>query len=300
VAAAPINKRNDAKGGASQMGSLDGKVAFITGVARGQGRSHAVRLAEEGADIIGVDLCDQVPTVRYKMSTEADLEETEQLVAATGRRMLARKADVRDLDALKDTVAAGVERFGRLDTIIANAGILIGKYDEADSAATFRDQIDINLIGAWHTVEAGLPVLQRQGEGGSIVITSSIAGLKGAVTGAGAGTLGYAAAKHGVVGLMRKYANLLAPERIRVNTVHPTGVDTPMLAEFPAEYAEFTEQVLDKLPPGDAMRHSLGNPMPVEVIEAVDVSNAIVWLVSDAARYVTGVTLPVDAGFINR
>jgi len=258
------------------MGSLDGKVAFITGVARGQGRSHAVRLAEEGADIIGVDLCEQVPTVRYKMSTEADLQETERLVAATGRRMLARKADVRDLDALKDTVAAGVEQFGRLDTIIANAGILIGKYDEADSAATFRDQIDI------------------------IVITSSIAGLKGAVTGAGAGTLGYAAAKHGVVGLMRKYANLLAPERIRVNTVHPTGVDTPMLAEFPAEYAEFTEQVLDRLPPGDAMRHSLGNPMPVEVIEAVDVSNAIVWLVSDAARYVTGVTLPVDAGFLNR
>jgi len=132
------------------------------------------------------------------------------------------------------------------------------------------------------------------------VIISSIAGLKGAVTGAGAGTLGYAAAKHGVVGLMRKYANLLAPERIRVNTVHPTGVDTPMLAEFPAEYAEFTEQFLDKLPPGNAARHSLGNPMPVEVIEPVDVSNALVWLVSDAARYVTGVTLPVDAGFLNR
>jgi SDR family mycofactocin-dependent oxidoreductase len=282
------------------MGTLDGKVAFITGVARGQGRSHAVRLAEEGADIIGIDLCEQVPTVRYKMSTEADLAETERLVAATGRRMVSRKGDVRDLDGLREVVADGVEQLGRLDAVIANAGILIGKYDEADAEATFRDQIDINLIGAWHTVEAALPVLRRQGEGGSVVITSSIAGLKGAVTGAGAGTLGYAAAKHGVVGLMRKYANLLAHERIRVNTVHPTGVDTPMLAEFPAEYAEFTEEFLDKLPPGDAARHSLGNPMPVQVIEPVDVSNAIVWLISDAARYVTGITLPVDAGFLNR
>lgn len=267
------------------MGTLEGKVAFITGAARGQGRSHAVRLAAEGANIIGIDLCAQVDSVRYPMATREDLEETVRLVEKQDRRMLAGVADVRDLDALTKAVAAGVQEFGSVDIVIANAGISsAGRGEDA-----FREVVDINLIGVWNTVEAARETMMAQGTGGSIVLTSSTAGLKGIGPQMYAGHLAYGAAKHGVVGLMRKYANLLAPYSIRVNSVHPCGVDTPMLVGWEASMTRKEIQAGD-----------LTNPMPVELIESIDVSNAIAFLVSDAARYVTGVTFPVDAGFNNK
>ncbi len=272
------------------MGKLEGKVALITGAARGQGRAHAVRLAEEGADIIGVDICDQIGTVTYPMATTTELAETVALVKQLGQRMESFVVDVRDAAALKVAVADAVGALGRLDIVLANAGIMFQGLGEGRDDEAFRDAIDVMLVGVWNTIQAALPALQRQGEGGSIVITSSVNGLKGMVAGTNGGNFGYAAAKHGVVGLMRMYANYLAPQRIRVNTVHPTGVDTPMLAGFHESAAAADP----------ALSAGLGNPMPVPLIEARDVSNAIAWLVSDDARYVTGVTLPVDAGMVNK
>jgi SDR family mycofactocin-dependent oxidoreductase len=272
------------------MGVLDGKVTLVTGAARGQGRSHAVRLAAEGADIIGVDICDQISTVTYPMATREDLEETVAMVEKLDRRMEPFVVDVRDAAALKEAVARGVVALGRLDIVLANAGVMFqglgaGRDDEA-----FRDAIDVMLVGVWNTIQAVLPTIRAQGDGGAIVITSSVQGLRGMVAGTNGGNFGYAAAKHGVVGLMRMFANYLAPESIRVNTVHPTGVDTPMLVGFDASAAKANP----------ALAAGLGNPMPVARIEPVDVSNAIAWLVSDAARYVTGITLPVDAGMVNK
>ena len=272
------------------MAKLDGKVAFITGAARGQGRSHAVRLAEEGADIIGLDICGQIDTVSYPMATREDLDETVALVEKLGRRMEPFVVDVRDAQALSDAVHRGVESLGRLDIVLANAGIMFQGLAPGRDHTAFRDAIDVMLVGVWNTIQAGLPTLLEQDQGGSIVITSSVNGLKGMIAGTNGGNFGYAAAKHGVVGLMRMYANYLAPQRIRVNTVHPTGTDTPMLAGF-AESAAAANSTFSA---------GLGNPMPVALIEARDVSNAIVWLVSDEARYVTGITLPVDAGMCNK
>lgn len=272
------------------MGTLNGKVAFITGAARGQGRAHAVRLAEEGADIIGIDICDQIDTVAYPMATKDDLTETVSLVEKLGRRMEASVVDVRDADALADAVAHGVRELGRLDIVIANAGIMFQGLAPGRDHIAFRDAIDVMLVGVWNTIQATLPTLREQGDGGSIILISSVNGLKGMVAGTNGGNFGYAAAKHGIVGLMRMYANLLAPEFIRVNTVHPTGVDTPMLVGFDTSMAAANPALAD----------GLGNPMPVGTIEARDVSNAVAWLVSDAARYVTGVTLPVDAGMVNK
>ena len=272
------------------MGKLSGKVALITGAARGQGRSHALRLAEEGADIIGVDICDQIGTVSYPMSTRADLDETVSMVEKLDRRMEAHVVDVRDAAALADVVGEGVRALGRLDIVLANAGIMFQGLAPGNDHAAFRDAVDVMLVGVWNTIQAALPTLLEQDEGGSIVITSSVNGLKGMVAGTNGGNFGYAAAKHGVVGLMRMYANYLAPQRIRVNTVHPTGTDTPMLVGF-ADSAASANPTL---------RAGLGNPMPVTLIEPRDVSNAIAWLVSDEARYVTGITLPVDAGMCNK
>jgi SDR family mycofactocin-dependent oxidoreductase len=267
------------------MGTLDGKVAFITGAARGQGRSHAIRLAQEGADIIGVDLCDQISTVPYPMATPDDLAQTDKEVEALGRRILVRQADVRDRPGLRAAFDEGVaELGGRCDIVLANAGIapmVIGQ----DDPQPFLDVIDVNLTGVWNTVEVAKQMLIDGGRGGSIVLTSSTAGLKG-ITGDAPGGIGYAAAKHGVVGLMRVYATTLAPHNIRVNSVHPTGVATPMILN------SVTEEWLATV----GAANSTTNALPVELIEAVDVSNAVAWLVSDAARYVTGVTLPIDAG----
>jgi len=270
------------------MGQLDGKVAFITGAARGQGRAHAVKLASEGADIIAVDLCDQIASVPYPLATAEDMAATVKLVEDTGARIVAREADVRDRAALKTALADGIDELGRLDIVIANAGIA----PMADENA-WQDVIDVNLTGVYHTVDVAMRPMIKQGDGGSIVLTSSVAGLVG-IGAPVAGSLGYTVAKHGVVGLMRAYANFLASFSIRVNSVHPAGVNTPMIDN------EFTRSWLEGLAQQHQGGPDMSNALPVQTLEAEDIANAVFWLVSDAARYVTGVTLPVDAGYVNK
>ncbi|MEE6164085.1 MULTISPECIES: mycofactocin-coupled SDR family oxidoreductase [unclassified Mycolicibacterium] len=275
------------------MGSLDGKVAFITGVARGQGRSHALRLAADGAAIIGVDICADIASNGYPMASRDELEETVALVEANGGKMIGTVADVRDFAALKTALDDGVEHFGRLDIVCANAGIAAMAFRELsieEDLQMWTDVLDVNLVGAFHTAKAAIGHLVAGGRGGSIVFTSSTAGLRG-FGGSQGGGLGYAASKHGIVGLMRTLANALAPHSIRVNTVHPTAVNT-MMAVNPA-MAAFLENYPDGGP-------HLQNPMPVALLEPEDISAAIAYLVSDAAQYVTGVTFPVDAGFCNK
>ncbi|HEY9263440.1 MAG TPA: mycofactocin-coupled SDR family oxidoreductase [Mycobacterium sp.] len=275
------------------MGSLDGRVAFVTGVARGQGRSHAVRLAADGADIIGVDICADIASNGYPMATRDDLDETVALVEAKGGKMVASVADVRDYRTLKEALDAGVDHFGRLDIVCANAGIASMAFRELtddEDLEQWTDVLGVNLVGAFHTAKAAIPHLIAGARGGSIVFTSSTAGLRG-FGGLQGGGLGYAASKHGIVGLMRTLANALAPQSIRVNTVHPTAVNT-MMAVNPA-MVSFLENYPDGGP-------HLQNPMPVSLLEPEDVSAAIAYLVSDEARYVTGVTFPVDAGFCNK
>jgi SDR family mycofactocin-dependent oxidoreductase len=271
----------------SSMGKLDGKVALISGVARGQGRSHAVRMAEEGADIIGFDLCSQVDTVSYPMSTPDDLQETVRLVEELDRRIVVAEADVRDSAATEEVVAQGVGEFGRLDIVCANAGIVSFTdltYEMSDDE--WQDMIDINLTGVWRTCKAAIPHMIEAGNGGSIVITSSTAGIKGMAR------FGhYVATKHAVVGLARSLANELAEYSIRVNTVHPTGVETPMVVndEMPAFMEKHPE-----------MGENMVNALPVEMVAPEDISNAIIFLSSEDARYITGVMLPVDAGMTQR
>jgi SDR family mycofactocin-dependent oxidoreductase len=271
------------------MGTLDGKVAFITGAARGQGRAHAVKLASEGADVIAVDLCAQIASVPYPMATAEDLAATVKLVEDSGARIVAREADVRELDSLASALQAGLDEFGRLDIVVANAGIAPMQAGEDG----WRDVIDVNLTGVHHTVEVSIPPMVEEGQGGAIVLTSSAAGLAG-IGSADAGAIGYTAAKHGVVGLMRLYANLLAQHSIRVNSVHPAGVDTPMINN------EFTRQWLAEMAAESGRPVDMGNALPVDVMQPDDIADAVLWLVSDAAKYVTGVTLPVDAGFMVR
>lgn len=273
------------------MGSLEGKVAFITGAARGQGRSHAIRLAQEGADIIAVDICHDVASNPYPLATDADLEETVQQVKALDRRIVARQADVRDFGQLHTVVGEAVAELGRLDIVIANAGISPLVVEPADPVQNWQDVIDTNLTGAFNTVQVSVPLLIAGGVGGSIVLTSSTAGLKGSLAWKTVGGYGYTAAKHGLVGLMRAFAFDLAEHSIRVNTVHPTGVNTDMVNN---------DAIGALLMSNPAAGAALQNLLPVQVIEAADVSNAIAWLVSDQARYVTGVALPIDAGFTSK
>jgi len=265
-------------------GRVEGKVAFITGAARGQGRSHAVRLAQEGADIIAIDLCDHIPNVAYPSATEEDLAETVRQVEALDRRIIATKADVRDAAAVKQAIDSGVAELGHLDIVVANAGICVISPWEEQSEDIWDQTIDTNLKGVWNTVRLTAPHLIAAG-GGSMVLTSSAAGLKGMP-----GLVAYVAAKHGVVGLMHAFATELAVHNIRVNSVHPTGVNTPM-GDF-GEVNPF-EKVFAKDPRIGAMMINL---LPVEVTEPVDISNAVLWLASDESRYVTSHTLAVDAG----
>lgn len=269
------------------MGVLEGKVAFITGAARGQGRSHAVRLAQEGADIIAVDIAAQIDSVPYPMATPEDLAETVKQVEALDRRIHAVQADVRDREALQAAFDGGAALLGGVDIVLANAGI--APMSMNPSAQEWFDVIDVNLTGVYHTVEVAKQALIDRG-GGAIVLTSSTAGIAG-IGGSAPGGLGYTAAKHGVVGLMRSYANQLAEHSIRVNTIHPTGVNTPMVVN------DAMQEFLQSDP---QLSNAMANALPVPMIEPVDLSNAILFLVSDAGRYVTGVTLPVDAGFLNK
>jgi SDR family mycofactocin-dependent oxidoreductase len=269
------------------MGKLAGKVAFITGAGRGQGRSHAVRLAQEGADIIALDICADIRTVPYPLSTADDLAETARQVRALDQGVATFAADVRDFDALAAAVADGVAQVGPIDIVLANAGI--APFSMSPTEEEWTDVIDVNLTGVYNTVRAVLPQMIERGSGGSIVLTSSVAGLVGG-GGNTPGGLGYTAAKHAVVGLMRSYANDLAPHNIRVNTVNPTAVRTPMVANDAIEAYVRSDRSLGRA----------ANALPVPMIEPIDVSNAIAWLVSDDARYVTGVALPVDAGSVNK
>lgn len=268
---------------------LAGKVAFITGAARGQGRAEALRLAADGADIIAIDLCGQIASVPYPLATPDDLAATVKLVEDTGARIVALQADVRDEEALRAALQTGMDQLGRLDIVVANAGIA----PMQSGPDGWRDVIDVNLTGVHHTVEAAIPHLVAQGDGGSIVLISSAAGLIG-IGGGDRGSIGYTAAKHGVVGLMRAYANFLAPHSIRVNSIHPTGVDTPMINN------EFTRDWLRQVSEESNAPTDFANALPVQVVQAEDIANAVAWLVSDQARNVTGVTLPVDAGIVNK
>jgi SDR family mycofactocin-dependent oxidoreductase len=272
-------------------GKLEGKVAFITGAARGQGRSHAVKLASEGADIIAVDICRQIDTVPIPMSTPADLEETVRLVEKLDRRIHAVQADVRDLGALKAAADEGVAQFGRLDIVCANAGLAAGGAPMQDmDEDLWQDSIDVNLTGVFHTIKATVPHIVAGGNGGSIVLTSSVGGLKSYPF-----VANYIASKHGVVGIMRTAAVELAEHRIRVNSVHPTQVNTPMLMND-MTFKMFRPDLENPGPEDFAPISQMMNSLPVPWVEAEDISNAILFLVSDDARYITGVTLPVDAG----
>jgi (+)-trans-carveol dehydrogenase len=272
-------------------GRVEGKVAFITGAARGQGRSHAVRLAQEGADIIAVDICKQIESVLVPLSTPEDLAETADLVKGHNRRIYTAEVDVRDYAALKAAVDTGVEQLGRLDIIVANAGIGNGGHTlDKTSEEDWTDMIDVNLGGVWKTVKAGVPHILSGGRGGSIILTSSVGGLK-----AYPHTGHYVAAKHGVVGLMRTFAVELGQHMIRVNSVHPTNVNTPLFMNEPT--MKLFRPDLENPGPDDLkaiaqMMHTL----PIGWVEPEDIANAVLFLASDESRYVTGVTLPVDAG----
>ncbi|MEZ0367171.1 mycofactocin-coupled SDR family oxidoreductase [Mycobacterium sp. pUA109] len=273
-------------------GRVEGKVAFITGAARGQGRSHAVRLAQEGADIIAIDVCQPISSnTEIPPSTPDDLAETADLVKAQNRRIVTAEVDVRDFAAVAAAVDSGVEQLGRLDIIVANAGIGNGGNTlDKTSEQDWQDMIDVNLSGVWKTVKAGVPHLLSGGRGGSIVLTSSVGGLK-----AYPHTGHYIAAKHGVVGLMRSFAVELGQHNIRVNSVHPTNVNTPMFMNEGT--MKLFRPDLDNPGPDDmAPVAQLMHVLPVGWVDAVDISNAVLFLASDEARYVTGVPLPVDAG----
>ena len=263
-------------------GRVEGKVAFVTGAARGQGRSHAIRLAEEGADIIAVDACRDYDTVNYSMGSAADLAETVKAVEALDRRIVATTVDVRDAAGLKKAVDDGVAQLGRLDIVCANAGICTVQSWDQVTPQVWQDTLDTNLTGVWNTMVVAAPHLIAAG-GGSIICTSSTAGIKGLPF-----LAPYVAAKHGVVGIAKTMANELAQHKIRVNTVHPTGVDTPMTAGLGG---------LDGLINSDPLLGPLYmNTFPVELVEPRDISNAVLFLASDEARYVTGLEFKVDAG----
>jgi SDR family mycofactocin-dependent oxidoreductase len=278
----------------ADMDRFGGKVAFVTGAARGQGRSHAVRLAGEGADIIAVDRCAGIDTVAYDLATPADLAETARLVEAAGRRVVTVEVDVRDADGLAAALDAGVAELGGLDVVLANAGIGL-MHPDADPRDAFRDQLDVNLRGVWNTVQAAAPVLIEQRRGGAVVLTSSAFGLTGRGGSGRGGDDGYVASKHGVVGLMRTFATWLAPHGIRVNCVNPSGVATPMLLN-PAVEALFGGAAEEPPKPAD----DVANLLDVTLLEPEDVSAAVAFLASDEARYITGVALPVDAGMLVR
>jgi SDR family mycofactocin-dependent oxidoreductase len=276
------------------MGRVDGKVALVTGAARGQGRSHALRLAEEGAEIVAVDLCDQIQTVEYAMAKPDDLSETVRRIEDLDRRVVARQADVRNLGQLESAVQQGLSEFGHIDIVCANAGIFSTAPTWELTAQVWQDMIDVNLTGVFNTVRAVIPSMIERGQGGSLILTSSTAGIKGY-----ANFSHYTAAKHGVVGLMRSLTNELAPYRIRVNTVHPTTVNTDMI-QNDVLYRLFRPDLEHPTSQDFAEAAQSLNALPIPWVEPIDISNAVLFLASDESRYVTGVQLPVDAGFLEK
>ena len=276
------------------MGLVDGKVALVTGAGRGQGRSHALRLAAEGADVIAVDIAaNGVETISYALASEEDLDSTVKEVEAMGRRAVKAVADVRSLPALQQAVDTGLSELGRIDIVCANAGIGSWAVAWEMTEQQWKDMIDINLTGVFNTVRATLPSMVERGEGGSVVLTSSTAGLR-----AYANTAHYTAAKHGVIGLMKVLAQEAGPHRIRVNAVCPTTVRTPLVIND-ATFELFAPHL--EHPTEDDVREPFEslNILPgVAWVEPSDVSDAVLFLCSDAAKFITGVALPIDAGNI--
>jgi SDR family mycofactocin-dependent oxidoreductase len=272
-------------------GRLEGKVAFITGAARGQGRSHAIRLAEEGADIIAIDLCDQMDSVAYPQGTAEELAETVSLVEALDRRIVARKADVRERDQLRAAVAAGIAELGHLDVVVCNAGILPIKHMDPSA---FIDAMDVDLVGVLNTVAVSLPHLSA---GASIVITGSTAGLMpNAVNNPvlGPGGSGYGLAKTLLVQYTEALALNLAPSSIRANCIHPTNCDTNLLHN--AELNKIFRPDLENPTKEDTLpAHTYFQGMPIPYVDPRDISNAVLFLASEEARYITGIQLRVDA-----
>ena len=272
-------------------GRFEGKVAFITGMARGQGRAHAVRLASEGADIIGVDICEQMSHVEYPMSSVGDLKETVRLVEEHGGRILAEKADVRDRSGMEQVLEAGLSQFGRLDYVLANAGVMPIHGGLAKTPQAWQDCLDVLLTGVMNTVELTYPRLVSQKQGGSIVITGSMAGTKPmmrTLEGHSLGLLGYSAAKAALVSLAQNYASILAVHGIRVNVVHPTGVNTDMIHNEMIDTYHATAHPEDRL--------VLVNAIPVRAVEVDDITSLVLWLCSDEARFFTGNAVRLDAG----
>lgn len=273
-------------------GRVQGKVAFVTGAARGQGRSHAVRLAEEGADIIAVDICGPIsPDSQIAPSNPDDLAQTADLVKNLDRRIVTAQVDVRDYDALKSALDNGVEQLGRLDIVVANAGIGNGGQTlDKTSQQDWDDMIGVNLSGVWKTVKAAVPHLLSGGNGGSVILTSSVGGLK-----AYPHTGHYIAAKHGVIGLMRTFAVELGQHFIRVNAVCPTNVNTPMFMNE-GTMKLFRPDLENPGPDDLAVAAQFMHTLPIGWVERVDISNAVLFLASDESRYITGLPLTVDAG----
>jgi SDR family mycofactocin-dependent oxidoreductase len=265
---------------------LQGKVALVTGAARGQGRAEAVRLAAEGADIIAIDVCKTAESTTYAGPTPDDLAETARLVEALDRRVIATETDIRDFDGLSKAVNDGVAALGRLDVVVANAGICSAAWSWEISLEQWHETIDTNLTGTFYTAKATVPILIQQGTGGSIIITSSVAGLRGHPF-----LAHYAASKHGVVGLAKSMAVELGQHNIRVNTIHPHGVNTGMT---PGEMHELIMQNATTLAP------IFMGTLPDPVSEPEDIADAVAWLASSESRHVTGIQLPIDLGTLLR
>ncbi|SDG37414.1 mycofactocin-coupled SDR family oxidoreductase [Pseudonocardia oroxyli] len=280
------------------MQRLTGKVALVTGAARGQGRAHALRLAREGADILAFDACTAFEGVEYDPSTVEDLEETGRLVEAEDRRAMVRRLDARDLAAVEAFVEEGVAELGGLDVVVVNHGICNYGFTWELSESQWEEMISVNLTGVWKVLRATVPHLIEQGRGGSIVITSSVAGLRGLPF-----LAHYSAAKHGVVGLAKTLANELGRHEIRVNTVHPGGVRTVMGgATFNGErgQAEPFGGALNDLQLASTLGPIFMNTLPHTHMEPEDVANAVAFLASDESRYMTGTQVTVDIGTLIR
>ncbi len=268
---------------------FDGKVALVTGGARGQGRSHAVNLARRGADVVVLDILEQIPSVEYDMSRQEDMDETVKLIEAEDRRVIPVKGDVRRWDDVQKAVKAAITEFGRLDLVSANAGVMPTTGEPAQQLDAWHAAIDTMLTGVYYTLRAATEPMVESGRGGSIVITGSTSTFQGVAFNQkllNPGQVGYGAAKHGVVAIMRNFAKALGQFNVRVNLVAPQGVRTPMLVN-----PYFGPSVRDGAPPG-----WMANVMNTDLVEPQDISEAVLWLLSDQARYVTGTSIAVDSG----